>query len=134
MNEIKPTVQIVTYTTVNDFPFGADPIDLYDLRGPPDSSQDNYTGELELLYGDTFYRFYAGRFVECTFPDAYRFIIDSIEVLSVFDWLQGRPDIIDKARFRISLQLGLAYDFRNRQQGSITIFEQGRWDELVLNY
>ena len=134
MNQAKPTVHIVTHTSVNDFPFGADPVDLYDLLGPPDRSLDNYTGELELLYADTFYRFFAGRFVECTFPDSYRFVIDGIVVLSMFSWLQGTSDVIDKARFRISLQQGIAYDFRNKQQGSITIFEQGRWDELVLNH
>ena len=133
MNDAKPTVEIVTYTTVNDFPFGADPVDLYDLQGPPDNSLDNYTGELELLYGDTIYRFFSGRFVECTVPDRYRFIMNGIDVLSMFDWLQGCPDVVDMARFRISLQFGLAYDFRNKQHGSITIFEQGRWDELVLH-
>lgn len=132
MSQAKPALNIVPHTRVNGLTFGASPSDLFNLLGEPDQALHNYTGELEIRYGETFYRFFAERFVEGTFPDAYRFIIDDLTVLSVFEWLQGVEGTIDKARFRISLSYGLAYDYRNPQHGSLTIFERGRWDQLVL--
>jgi hypothetical protein len=53
--------------------------------------------------------------------------------LSVFDWLATSRDVVDRARSRVSLEKGLAYDFRNPEAGSITVFEKGRWDTLILN-
>ena len=97
----------------------------------PDRALENYTGELEVLYGDAFYRFFDDRFVESTFPATHRFNIDGIAVISVFDWLGGQPHSVDKARFRISRDHGIAFDYRDRAHGSVTIFESGRWDALL---
>lgn len=132
MNERVPIINVATHRAVNDLPFGAPADDLLDMLGTPDEVAENYTGELEMRYVDTIYRFFANRFVECTFPASHRFVIDGVAVLSVFEWLRARTDVVDKARFRISLAQGMAYDFRNHQQGSLTIFEPGRWDALVL--
>ncbi len=104
---------------------------LLETLGEPDRSAQNYTGELELLYADTIYRLVADRVVEITIPDPGACEINGIGVLSVFDWLDGAPDAVNAARFRISLGLGLAYDHRRPAEGSITVFERGRWDTLV---
>jgi len=125
------TIRIDTHRRVNGFPFGAPPQELIEGLGPPDNALENYTGELEMLYVDSIYRFYANRFVECTLPATCRFVIDGVPVLSVFDWLLNQQDTIDKARFRVSLAQGMAYDFRDPEHGSLTIFEPGRWDMLL---
>ena len=124
-------VEIATLASINGFPFGAPASDLVELAGPPDEALTNYTGEFETLYGDCFYRFYADRFVEFTAPDTYRFRVDDIDVLSIFDWLGAQPDRVDRARFRISRAHGIAYDYRDPEHGSITVFEAGRWDTLL---
>ena len=131
MNDTKAAVHIITHTAVNDLPFGAGPTDLISLLGQPDNALENYTGEMEALYGDVIYRFFEQSFVECTFPDTYQFVIDGVSVLSVFDWLSGQDDVVDKARFRISLQHGIAFDFRFKDRGSITVFEAGRWNAVL---
>ncbi|MEM7078793.1 MAG: hypothetical protein AAF513_09210 [Pseudomonadota bacterium] len=114
--------------------FGMSRRQLLDAFGTPDEALPNYTGEVEMLYGDCFARFFDDRLVECTFPDLperYRFRIDGVDVLSLFEWLGARDDVIDRARFRICTSLGLAYDFRNPAQGSVTVFEAHRWDALL---
>ena len=125
---MKPSLtalHIATHSQVNGLAFGAPPSELFANLGSPDQALNNYTGELEIRYEDAIYRFFEERFVECTFPDAYRFIIDGITVLSVFDWLRGLPDSVDMARFCISLRHGLAYDYRDPLHGSLTIFGSG---------
>jgi hypothetical protein len=122
---------IHSHHDVNGTVFGSCEREIVELLGPPDKVAENYTGETELLFGDTIYRCFRDRFVECTVPDRGRFLIDGVEVLSVFDWLTGCPDVVNKARFRITLAHGIAYDFRDRHKGSITVFEKGHWDPLV---
>jgi len=123
---------IHSHHSVNGLTFGCSEQQVIALHGRPDKVAQNYTGEIELLFGATIVRCYGGRFVECTVPDHGRFSIDGVDVLSMFDWLAGCADVVDKARFRISLQHGVAYDFRDPRNGSITVFEKGRWDSLVL--
>lgn len=101
------------------------------MLGAPDKIQQNYTGEVETLFGESIFRFFQGRLVECTVPDQGRMIVDGVEVLSMFAWLAEREDAVDMARFRISLSCGIAYDYRHREHGSLSIFEPGRWDALV---
>ena len=84
-----------------------------------------------MLYATSIYRCYANRFVECTVPDAGRFQVDEVTILSIFDWLGAQPDSIDRARFRISAGFGIAYDYRDPTNGSLTLFEKGRWDGLL---
>ena len=123
---------IVCHHSVDGVDFGASELEIREALGAPDKLAENYTGELELLFGTTIYRCYRDRLVECTLPDKGRFTINGVEVLSVFDWLAGCTDVVDKARFRISLDKGIAYDFRNPANGSVTVFERGRWDAVVL--
>lgn len=123
---------IHSHYSVNGVAFGCCEQEVLDRLGRPDKVVENYTGEVEILFGTTIFRCFRDRFVECTFPDQGRFSINGVEVLSVFDWLTGCADVVDKARFRISLDHGVAYDFRDRKNGSITVFEKGRWDSLVL--
>ena len=132
MSQATPSLHITPHTKVNGLTFGATPSDLFALFGEPDQALYNYTGELEIRYGETFYRFFDERFVECTFPDIYRFIVNGVTVLKMFEWLRSLDTTVDKARFRISLDYGIAYDYRNPEHGSITVFERGRWDQLVL--
>ena len=124
-------IVITTHNAIDGYPFGAPPQDLIELFGPPDEALTNYTGELETLYGECFYRFYADRFVEFTAPDLFRFRVDGVDVLSMFDWLAAQADCVDRARFRISRAHGIAYDYRDPKNGSITVFEAGRWDALL---
>lgn len=124
---------IHSHYCVDGVVFGAPEQEVRALLGEPEKAATNYTGETELLFGTAIFRFLQDRFVECTVPDRGRFSIDGVEVLSVFDWLAGRADVVDRARFRISLAHGIAYDFRDPENGSITVFEKGRWDALVLN-
>jgi hypothetical protein len=132
MNDTNQLVSVACLSQVNGLPFGASVADLVTLMGAPDEALHNYTGEFEVRYGECFYRFFDDRFVEGTFPDRHRFVVDGVVVLSIFKWLSGLSDTVDKAKFRISLNRGIAYDYRNLEQGSITIFEAGRWDQLVL--
>lgn len=127
-------VRISTHRQVNGIDFGASTEHLLRVLGPADQALENYTGELEVRYADTIYRFFDNCFVEATFPDQARFVIDDVIVLSVFNWLATSRDVVDRARFRVSLEKGLAYDFRNPEAGSITVFEKGRWDTLILNH
>ncbi len=116
---------------MNGLPFGASAGEIIHTLGQPDEALENYTGELEMLFDGCFYRCYQNRLVEATFPDLYQFVVDGVEVLSMLDWLGGLPDHVDKARFRISLMYGIAYDYRNPAAGSVTVFEAGRWDMLL---
>jgi hypothetical protein len=127
-----PATVIHSHYSVNGVVFGCSEREIVELLGPADKIARNYTGEIEMLFGTTIFRCYGERFVECTLPDQGRISIDGVEVLSVFEWLTGCADVVDKARFRISLQHGVAYDYRDPQNGSITVFEEGRWDSLVL--
>ena len=95
----------------------------------------SHTGEVELLIGGAIYRVLDGRFVEATFPDhgAGRFLanINAVSVVSVFDWLGQQSDQVDLARFRISERLGIAYDYRNPDTGSYTVFAPGHWSGVL---
>ena len=127
----KHPTSLITHESLDGLGFGTSLADLHDLLGAPDKRARNYTGEEELLYGERIYRCLRDRFVEATFPDSGRLIVDAVEILHVYDWLGGLPDRVDVARFRISLSRGLAYDYRNPALGSITVFEAGHWDSLV---
>jgi hypothetical protein len=116
---------------VESIPFGASVTDLHQYLGPPDKAAENYTGELELLYDRSIYRCFQARFVECTVPDRGRFQINGALVLSMFDWLGAQTDVVDHARFKVSASMGIAYDYRDAANGSLTIFEEGRWDALL---
>jgi hypothetical protein len=122
---------IETHVSVNGISFGTLQAGLYLLLGEPDQVQQNYTGELEMAYGSTIYRCLGGRLVECTFPDRGRISVNGVEILSAFHWLASLQDVLDIARFRVSPSYGIAYDYRNPAQGSITVFERGRWDTLL---
>lgn len=124
-------IRISTLRVVDGLPFGAAIADLQAMKGQPDKALQNYTGEWELLYGDAFFRFFAGRFVEATFPACHRFVIDGAAVLAPYPWLAGCPDMRDVARFRIAPSVGLAFDNRDPANGSLTAFEAGRWDALL---
>ncbi len=123
---------IVCHQSVNGVAFGCTEFDLRSILGVPQKAQQNYTGEVELLYGNEIYRCMGERFVECTVPDIGRFTVDGVEVLSVFEWLGGCEDVVEKALFRISRHHGIAYDNRDPHNGSITVFVKGRWDALLL--
>lgn len=125
-------IEIRTLKSVDGIPFGSGLLELEYALGHADKALENYTGELELLYGDCLYRLFEDRLVEATFPAARRFNVDGISVLSMYEWLQGCDDVVDMARFRISLAKGIACDNRNPVQRSVTVFEKGRWDQLVL--
>ena len=94
----------------------------------------NFDGELELSYGIAIFRLRADRFVECTFPDrpgrAVRAVIDGLPVLYVYEWLGAQPDCADIAFFRISREVGIAYDRRGPVHHSYTVFAAGHWDGL----
>lgn len=95
----------------------------------------SHSGEVELLIAGAIYRVLDGRFVEATFPDhgeaSYQAHIDGVAVLAVFDWLGRQSGTVDLARFRISQRLGLAYDYRNPETGSYTVFTPGHWSALL---
>ncbi len=131
LNAAPRRIRIDTLRTVDGLPFGASIADLEALRGEPDKARENYTGEWELLYRDSIYRFFHDRLVEATFPARHRFVIDSATVLSPYQWLAGRDDVRDVARFRIAPGVGIAFDNRDPANGSITVFEAGRWDGLL---
>ena len=126
------TTIINCHHSVNGILFGCSSTQIQAELDAPDKVAQNYSGELEMLFGTSIYRCLDDRFVECTVPDEGKFIVNGVDVLSLFDWLAGCADVVDKAKFRISLQHGLAYDYRNPDNGSVTIFEAGRWDGLVL--
>jgi hypothetical protein len=127
------SLAIEALVSVNGIPFGTRLGDLYPLLGDPDQAQQNYTGEFEMAYGNTIYRCLGGRLVECTFPDRGRISVNGVEILSAFHWLGSLEDVLDIARFRVSPAYGIAYDYRDPQQGSITVFERGRWDTLLAD-
>ena len=129
---MSPATHIVSHRSVNGIAFGFSEEEIHQVLGQPENVQRNYTGEIEYLYTDEIYRCFDDQLVECTVPDRGRFSINGIEVLSVFEWLTGCDDVIDRAKFRISTSRGIAYDFRDPNNGSITVFAKGRWDALLL--
>jgi hypothetical protein len=127
------TIHIVSHRSVNGLAFGLDESELFEALGRPDKVQRNYTGEIEYLYGNEIYRCFEEQLVECTFPDEGRFTVDGVEILSIFSWLAARNDSTDRAKFRVSPTRGIAYDYRDPSNGSVTVFAKGRWDALLLN-
>ena len=123
--------RIDTLVAVNGLAFGSSGHQIVAIFGQPDNAMYNYTGEYEMLFTDSIYRTVNDRLVEVTVPDDGHCIIDSIPVLNVFDWLSGIEGTVDRARFRISKDKGIAYDYRNLDRGSITVFERGRWEALL---
>ena len=77
-------VRIATLEQINDLPWGISSEGLESLLGLADQVLENYTGEVEMLYEDSFYRFYQDRLVEATFPDVHQFHVDGVSVLSMF--------------------------------------------------
>ncbi|MEM9622599.1 MAG: hypothetical protein AAF993_13175 [Pseudomonadota bacterium] len=140
----KLVIQISSLQRANGFDFGTPPETIINQLGLPDETLENYTGELELRYGECFYRFAGQQMVECTFPDAYQFVVNNVEILSMFRWLGSQPDHVDIAHFRISPGLGIAYDHRlipappdssdaAQAADSVTVFTAGYWDALLEN-
>ena len=128
----KHIANIKSLVEVNGLCFGMPMQTCLTQLGEPDEMLPNYTEEIELLYGDYFLRFFNNRFVECTFPNTYHFVVDGVSILDIYEWLGGFDTTIDKAKFRISLLHGIAVDARNKAALSTTIFEPGRWDHLAL--
>ncbi len=116
--------------------FGCQPAVLAESFGPADAARQNFDGEVEYLYGGAIFRFQNGVFVECTFADTaaqrVRLQIGGTEILSVYHWLAAQADAVDRAYFRISKTLGVAYDRRHPEAASYTLFAPGHWD-AVLN-
>lgn len=106
-------------------------IEVIDKLGEPEKTREVYSGELELFYQNTIFRFIDARLVECTLPDPGPVIIDDIPVINLFEWLSELDDTVDKARFRVSLNTGIAYDHTDPNAGSITLFQSGHWDGLI---
>ena len=143
------TQRLWTLRSINGQRFGCLHHELLSALGAPDEMRQNFDGEVELHYlagptpaaqtadadaSRTIYRCSpAGVFVEASFSADQALIVDGGHVLSVFDWLAGQQDVVDMARFRISLARGIAYDYRNPEHGSITVFGPGHWDALVLD-
>jgi hypothetical protein len=73
--------------------------------------------ELELAYGDTVIRLINNHFVECTFPDLGLMEINELTVITVFQWLNGFEDTLDRAGFRVCPTQSIAYDYRNPNAG-----------------
>jgi len=105
--------------------------EVLEILGEPEKIRKVYSGELELLYQNAIFRFIDARLVECTLPDPGPVIINEIPVINLFEWLSGLDDVVDRARFRVSLNSGIAYDYRDPTAGSITLFQPGHWDGLI---
>jgi len=134
-----PVARIVRNLSVNGIAFGVSELHvasaLVAASGEQPRRRVNHSGEVELVSAGAIYRVLDGRFVEATFPDhgAARYLaeIDSVRVLAVFDWLDQQSDRLDLARFRISQRCGIAYDYRNPETGSYTVFTPGHWSGLL---
>ena len=130
----RSTLHITSHRSVNTVAFGFDESELFEALGYPCKVQRNYTGEIEYLYDDEIYRCFEDQLVECTFPDKGRFAVDGVRILSMFDWLAACDDSTDRAKFRISPAHGIAYDYRDPSNGSVTVFAKGRWDALLFGH
>ena len=134
-----PTATILCNLSVNGIRFGASELHITHRliveAGVPSERRVNHSGEVELLIAGAIYRVLDGRFVEATFPDhgdgKFQAEVDGVSVLSVFDWLARQSDTLDLARFRISQRCGIAYDYRNPETGSYTVFTPGHWSGLL---
>lgn len=100
----RPKIQ--THQGIENLTFGMTIVDVIDHLGEADQSREITGGELELLYQDTIFRFHNSIFVEGTLPDRGPVIIDQIPVINIFQWLSGLDDVIDRARFLVSLEKG----------------------------
>ena len=63
--------------------------EVLEILGEPEKNRKVYSGELELLYQNTIFRFIDTRLVECTLPDPGPVIIGEIPVINLFEWLSG---------------------------------------------
>ena len=121
---------------VNGLPFSVTPEALLAWTGDPDDERTNHDGEVEYLFRldetrTVIYRCFHHSFVECTFPDLGPIVVDGVPVLSARPWLAAQPGALNMARFWISPQHCLAYDYRFPSNGSLTVFRRGHWDTLI---
>ena len=134
---LRQSVSIRPGWGVDDLQFGCNELELCDRLGEIEARRQNHDGEIELLVGGAIFRCLNDAFVECTFPDSekQRVIaqVDGVPLLSVYAWLGGQPDVVDRAWFRVSLAVGMAYDHRSAAQSSFTVFAPGHWDSLLSN-
>lgn len=134
-----PVARIACNLSVSGISFGVSQLHvasaLVAATGEPPKRRVNHSGEVELISAGAIYRILDGRFVEATFPDhgpaKYQAEIDGVSVASVFRWLERQSDALDLARFRISQRVSIAYDYRNPETGSYTVFTPGHWSGLL---
>ena len=105
--------------------------EVLEILGEPEKTRKVYSGELELLYQTTIFRFIDARLVECTLPDPGPVIINEIPVINLFEWLSGLDDVVDRARFRVSLNTGIPSAYRGPTAGCLPLFQPGHWDGLI---
>lgn len=122
--------------SVNGLPFAVPPQAVFAHVGEPDETRVNHDGEVEYLYRlegrhAVIYRCFHERLVECTFPDRGPIIVAGQAVVSAAPWIRAQPGALDVARFWISPAHCIAYDHRDPENGSITVFRQGHWDTLI---
>jgi hypothetical protein len=120
---------IEPYDHIDGSHFGDPSSTVLARLGTPERRRVNRSGEDELCYPDTIWRFRDDRLVECTIKLTTPVNVRGQKVESFRAWLPSvDPKATSNHGFLVSQDLGIAVDLDDDHFEYVTIFEQGRWD------
>lgn len=125
-------MQLFPYQSFGGIRLGSDEAAVIQLIDEPHRRSVNRLGELELEYKHTVVRLVNGRVVEITSRPA-SVTLDGVAVAR-FDLAEHLcakdPQSKNLHGFVVSLQFGVAIDNDAENDGWISVFSKGRWDDL----
>lgn len=122
---------IAPYEHVQSIRFGTSSLAVLAKLGEPQARCTNGSGEDELCYCDTTWRFRDDRLVECTITMQSPVLVGDQEVASFRDWLPTMDrEVVKTCGFLVSRAFGIAVDLDDERYEYVSVFERGRWDDL----
>ena len=126
-------MRIQPYVAFGEVRLGDDEQAVVSVLGFPETRVVNREGELELQYEHTVARLAKGSVVEVTSrPEALEIGDDRISRHRLPAYLlEWDADAKEKCGFVISPKFGIAVDTDTQNDGWISVFVNGRWDEFL---
>ena len=123
---------IEPYDHIDGTRFGESSSAVLARLGEPARRRTNRDGEDELWYSDAIWRFHNDRLVECTLTMREPIRVADHEVSSFLSWLPSADaDAVSAHGFLVSNAFGIAVDLDNEHSEFVSIFERGRWDNIL---
>lgn len=124
-------ISIEPYEHVRGIRFGEPSSAVLAQLGEPQHHRTNRSGEDELCYSDTIWRFRDDRLVECTLTMTSPVLVRDQEVASFREWLPTADrEVVTTCGFLVSRAFGIATDLDDELHEYVSVFERGRWDDL----